>query len=109
MDDLLKEIGQRLRQCRKKCNLSQEKLAELIGVTAQTISTAETGKKALRPENIIKICEVLNTSPNYLLLGEVLPKERVILSEKALPLSPNQYRHLESIIDSFVAALAEED
>lgn len=70
MDDILKEMGQRLRQCRKKSNLSQEKLAELVGVTPQTISTAETGKKALRPENMIKICEVLNTSPNYLLLGE---------------------------------------
>ena len=71
MDDLLTQIGQRIRMYRERAHLSQEELAERAELSNQTISTAETGKKRLRIENVIKICKVLEISPNYLLLGEV--------------------------------------
>ena len=54
MDDLLKQIGTRIFNRRKQLRLTQEELAELASITPQTISSAELGKKALRPENIIK-------------------------------------------------------
>ncbi len=59
MDDLLNQIGQRIRKHRERSRLSQEQLAERIDVSSQTISTAETGKKRLRVENIIKICRIV--------------------------------------------------
>ena len=68
MDDLLTQIGQRIRMYRERAHLSQEELAERAELSNQTISTAETGKKRLRIENVIKICKVLEISPNYLLL-----------------------------------------
>ena len=107
MDDLLTQIGQRIRKHREKSRLSQEQLAERADVSSQTISTAETGKKRLRVENIIKICEALEISPDYLLLGEISPQDLTILSEKLSPLTPGQYRHLEDIIDSYISALSE--
>ena len=107
MDDLLTQIGQRIRKHRERSRLSQEQLAERIDVSSQTISTAETGKKRLRVENIIKICEVLEISPDYLLLGEISPQDLIILSEKLSQLTPGQYRHLENIIDSYISALSE--
>ena len=107
MDDLLTQIGQRIRKHRERSRLSQEQLAERADVSSQTISTAETGKKRLRVENIIKICEVLEISPDYLLLGEISPQDLTILSEKLSPLTPGPYRHLEDIIDSYISALSE--
>ena len=107
MDDLLTQIGQRIRKPRERSRLSQEQLAERADVSSQTISTAETGKKRLRVENIIKICEVLEISPDYLLLGEISPQDLIILSEKLSQLTPGQYRHLEDIIDSYISALSE--
>ena len=107
MDDLLTQIGQRIRKHRERSRLSQEQLAERADVSSQTISTAETGKKRLRVENIIKICEVLEISPDYLLLGEISPQDLTILSEKLSQLTPGQYRHLEDIIDSYISALSE--
>ena len=53
---LLKEMGQRLSARRKQLRLTQEEVAERADMTTQTISTAENGIKALRPENIIKLC-----------------------------------------------------
>ena len=107
MDDLLTQIGQRIRKHRERSRLSQEQLAERADVSSQTISTAETGKKRLRVENIIKICEVLEISPDYLLLGEISPQDLIILSEMLSQLTPGQYRHLEDIIDSYISALSE--
>ena len=108
MDDILTQMGQRIRKHREESHMTQEKLAELVDISTQTISTAETGKKRLRPENIVKICTALGVSADYLLLGKISPEDIEILSEKVSKLTPAQYRHLEDIIDSYVAAVTEE-
>lgn len=107
MDDVLREMGQRLTERRKQLRLTQEDVAERTDLTEQTISTAETGRKALRPENIIKICAALDISPDYLLLGNITNIDISILSEKVSQLTPGQYRHLEEIIDSYIAGIEE--
>ena len=103
MDDLLHQMGERISTRRKQLRWTQEELAEAAGVTPQTISTAELGKKALRPENIIRICAALDISPDYLLLGRISEGDLSILSQKVSQLSPEQYRHLEDVVDSFIA------
>lgn len=108
MDNLLEQIGKRILERRKQLRLTQEDVADRAGVTAQMISTAELGKKALRPENIIKICSALDISTDYLLLGKVNETDRSILSLKVSGLTPAQYRHLEDIIDSYIASIIEQ-
>jgi len=105
MDTLLLQMGQRLADRRKQLKLTQEQVAELADLTNQTISTAETGRKALRPENIIKLCDTLGISTEYLLRGKISGEDISLLSEKLSKLTPEQYRRLESIIDTFVEAV----
>lgn len=105
MDDLLVKIGMRILDRRKQMNLTQDALAELAGVTSQTISNAELGKKAMRPENIIKICAALDISTDYLLLGRIAKEDEAILSQKVFTLSPEHYRYLEDIINSYIEAV----
>lgn len=50
MNNSLEEIGKRLSERRRKVGLSQEELGERAGVTGQTISYAELGKKAMRTD-----------------------------------------------------------
>ena len=69
MNELLAGIGHRISSARKSKKMTQEALAELADVSYQTISSAELGKKALRPENIIKISQALLVSTDYLLTG----------------------------------------
>ena len=78
MDTLLHQMGERISARRKQLRWTQEELAEAAGVTPQTISTAELGKKALRPVNIINICAALDISPDYLLLGRISGEPRRI-------------------------------
>lgn len=109
MDDLLIQMGKRLTARRKQLRLTQEDIADRADMTTQTISTAETGKKALRPENIIKLCEVLDISTDYLLLGRVGTGDHDILSQKVSQLTPSQYRHLEDMIDAYIAGIKEQE
>jgi len=105
MDKLVQEMGKRISARRKKLGLTQEGLAEKAGVTSQTISTAETGTKALRPENIAKLCEALGTSADYLLFGEISDMDLGIMMKNISDLPPEQYRYLENIVNSFIAAV----
>lgn len=107
MDITLQEVGKRLYERRKQLRMTQEELAEQVGITAQTISTAELGKKAMRADTIIRVCIALDISADYLLFGTVSTQDLSILSQKVSPLSPSQYRHLEDAIDNFVAIAME--
>lgn len=105
MNDLLKHIGNRLLHRRKIFAWHRRKLSEKAGITLQTIFSAELGKKALHPENIIRVCSTLKISNDYLPLGEVNANDHWTLISKISSLSPTQYRHLEDIINSFISAL----
>ena len=109
MNDLLKEMGKRIHDRRKQLHMTQENLAELANITPQTVSTAELGQKAMRPDTIIKISAALKISTDYLLLGKVTAEDKLLLSPKVSELTPSQYRHLEDIIGSFVDAVKEKE
>ena len=44
MDDLLRQIGNRILSRRKQLHMTQEELAEKAGITPQTVSSAELRK-----------------------------------------------------------------
>lgn len=98
-DLCLTEIGQRIIERRKKLGLTQEALAEKGDETAQFVSYAEAGKRAMRPENLMKIAAALDVSADYLLTGEVIDKDLLILADKMRKLTPSQIRIIEAVID----------
>lgn len=98
----MREMGQRIIERRKKLGLTQEELAEKGDVTTQFVSYAESGKRAMRPENLLKISEALGVSTDYLLTGDVVDKDLLLLSEKLRKLSPEQLRIIENIIDECI-------
>ena len=49
--------------------MTQETLAEKMDVSIQMISNLEGGKKAIRPENLVKLCTALDVSADYILRG----------------------------------------
>lgn len=57
----------------------------------------------MRPENLKKISEALGVSADYLLTGDVIDKDLLILSEKMRDLTPSQLRIVENIIDECVS------
>ncbi len=72
--DFLIEMGKRISARRKELRLTQEKLAEAMNVSLQTVSCIELGKKAIRPENLVNLCNVLDTTSDYILMGKISEK-----------------------------------
>ena len=57
--NLKKCFGQNVQKYRKHRNLTQERLAELVGVDVTSISAVETGKYFPSADNLSRIVEVL--------------------------------------------------
>lgn len=100
---ILQEIGKRILDGRKQLGLTQEALAEKAEVTTQFVSYAESGKRAMRPENLLKISEALGVSADYLLTGDMIDKDSLLLSEKLRMLTPKQLRLIEGLLDTYIA------
>lgn len=99
----LNEVGQRIMERRKKLGLTQEALAEQSDLTTQFVSYAESGKRAMRPENLMKIVAVLGVSTDYLLTGDIIDKDSLLLSEKLGKLTASEVRIIENIIDECIS------
>lgn len=52
-------IGEQVKKLRKRNDYSQEKLAELAGVSVMTISRIETGSTAMNVQMLMKLSEIL--------------------------------------------------
>ena len=96
---LLQQIGKRIIERRKKLGLTQDALAEKGVMTTQFVSYAESGKRAMRPENLLKISSALGVSADYILTGEIVDKDYLLLSDKMRKLTPSQLRLIENIVD----------
>ena len=97
--EILKQMGERIYERRKALKLTQEQLAERLGVSTQMISNLELGKKAIRPENLIKLCSVLNISADFVLTGKTFDNTVSNLSKKLNSLSSRELILVENLID----------
>lgn len=98
-DVFLNNMGARISQRRKEIHLTQEQLAEKMGVSLQTISCIELGKKAIRPENLANLCICLDISSDYILYGKRNESQMNELTTKLSMLTPKEYESIQSIVD----------
>lgn len=99
---LLREMGLRVSTRRKELGMTQENVAEAMDVSLQMISNLELGKKAIRPENLIKLTKILQTSADYLLTGIQSQQEVDSISKKLAALPPRQLLALNTLIDTML-------
>ncbi len=83
-------LGGRIREARRNAGLSQEKLAEQIGVSRQAVTKWEAGQAAPSTENLLRLAEALHT-PLETLLGTE-PDSRQALAEQIYALQKAEAR-----------------
>ncbi len=66
-------MGKRIRLRRKELCLTQNKLAELLDVSNNHLSAIENGREKPSLEKFVTLCELLKTTPDFLLLGNLHP------------------------------------
>lgn len=66
-DDINKRFGSRLKQCRMRSGLSQEKLAEAIDLTRTSITNIEHGRQPIQLPTLYAIADALGIEPTDLM------------------------------------------
>lgn len=97
-------FAENLKQSRNEKQLTQEKLAELLKVTRQTVSKWEQGVGYPETKKLIKLAKVLNTSLDWLFGTELTNKEKIDIQS---PILPGAMSGLE-VFSSAVNALMEQ-
>lgn len=60
-------LGENIKNHRQRCGLSQEKLAELVGISRQAVTKWEADLSAPSCENLLRLAEIFGTSADLLL------------------------------------------
>jgi transcriptional regulator with XRE-family HTH domain len=76
LDNLL---SKRIRSIREQLGYSQERLAELLGISRVTVSQMEAGRRRLSASDLKKLSDILETPADYLLNPEKEPE--VVIQE----------------------------
>ena len=97
--EFLKDMGQRIMVRRKSLRMTQEEFAEKLGVSAQMISNLELGKKAIRPENLARVCDVLGLSADFVLTGTNTKTAVDAVAEKLVQLTAEELQMVSDMID----------
>ncbi len=100
-DVFLETMGTRIALRRKELHLTQEQLAEKMGVSLQTISNIELGKKAIRPQNLANLCTYLEVTSDYVLYGKRTERQMGDLMKKMSALTQAEYQAVQKIVDLF--------
>lgn len=75
------KIGRFIAECRKKKNLTQEKLAEQLGISDRAVSKWERGLNLPDASLMLELSRIFDISVNELLNGEIIEKDKYM--EKA--------------------------
>lgn len=97
-DVFLINMGQRIAKRRKELHLTQEQLAEKMGVSLQTVSCIELGKKAIRPENLANLCTHLDVSADYIIYGKREEKQMLDIVAKLSELPQREFCMVQDLI-----------
>lgn len=73
-------LGNKLAEARKKQNLTQEQLAERLGVTRQAVSRWESDAAYPETDKIVRVAQILEVSCDYLLQDGVDERGKPVTS-----------------------------
>ena len=101
MDEM--EYVRILRDLREDADKTQSQIAEVLGTSQTMYARYERGANELPIHHLITLSKYYGVSTDYLLTGDIIDKDRLLLSEKMARLTAKQVRIVESVIDECIA------
>lgn len=98
------EIGQRVRKYRKACGLSQEQLAQAVGISTTHMSHIETGNTKLSLHVLASLASALSVSADALLHDTPRTDKSAVSRETQALLDTCTAQELRIILDIAKAA-----
>ena len=66
-----KDLGQRIRTIRRELRLTQEELAEKVGISASFLGHVERGSRVASLDTLVALCNTLKVTPQQLLAASL--------------------------------------
>lgn len=76
-----KEMYARIRKAREELGYTREKFAEKLGVSVSYLAELERGRTNISVKTLIKVCEVLGLSADYVLFGAERNTDRALVNK----------------------------
>ncbi|MBR6779847.1 MAG: helix-turn-helix transcriptional regulator [Clostridia bacterium] len=103
-----KKVGSRIAARRKELGLKQWQVNEMAGLSDKYLSNIERGTSVMSLDVLMKLCTVLQTTPDNLLLGALTEpaheKESCLYNNKIRNLNETQKKLASSLLD-WIASL----
>ena len=107
IDENSLNMGMRIQHARKAANLTQMQLSEKIDVSPQYISDLECGRVGCSVATLMKLCDTLGVSSDFILRGQESYMENGLdLSGKLARFTPEEREMIEEGVDLLSRALA---
>ncbi len=100
--DIDKVLGEIFKEYRVKNKLTQEKIAEKLGISVKYISRIENGTGGVKVETLVNYMNILGISPNVIFENLIVNdnlKPQMLLSKKASELPDDKINFVISVID----------
>ena len=100
--DIDKVLGEVFKEYRVKNKLTQEKIAEKLGISVKYISRIENGTGGVKVETLVNYMNILGITPNVIFEKLIVNKQlesQWQLSKKASKLSEEKIDFVVSVID----------
>lgn len=103
---ICRDMGLRIRECREKLNYTREVFAEKLDISPRFITDIELGKKGMSIDTLIKICEVLSVSADYLIWGRG-ERDGNPIAEMTAFLDDTEMKHAEELMRAYIKAIGD--
>ncbi len=97
MDTLQKKFGARIKEIRKSKKLTQENLAEIVGMDIPNLSNIERGKKFVSAQTLSKIAKALEVSEKDLFDFEHIINKQTLVDNIIFLIKNSELSELEYI------------
>lgn len=94
-------IGKRIKAARKAKRYTQDYVSAKVNIGEKFLSQIECGKAGLSVQTLIALCNVLEVSPNYLLLASFSGDSGHPLTKWLEDLTPQQLEDAETMLKLF--------
>lgn len=99
MKERIINIGSRLKQRRKEMRIKQTEMAKELGVSQTYLSNIEGGRTNCSITLFVDICNYLNVTPDYLMLGN---RASIDIIDELKMCSSEEIATVKKIVDAFV-------
>lgn len=99
----LDKIGERIRFERERLGISREVFAEKLGLSPFYIGQIERDERSMSLDTLIKICDFLNVSSDYILRGYHKYMENILIQET---FENNYTKDLDTEIKELISILS---